>query len=131
MLDEVDLILLRLAGDRVLLQERLIAAKVDLGLIEKALIVDELPLVLREQDLVRTGIDLRQKVALLDDLALLERDLRELSADLGDDVHGCEGRHRAEAYDEDPYVALADGGDAHRLRRRAAARIFRGRPIPG
>ncbi len=70
LLHDEDLILGLLARDRILLRQRLIALQIHLRLGEQALIVRELAFVLGFQDLVGPRIDLRQKVALLDQSAL-------------------------------------------------------------
>ena len=78
------------------MSEGLIADQIHARLIEQSLVMDELPFELGFGQLKRARIDLRQKIALLDDLAFLEADFDELAIDLGPDRHGCDGRHGAE-----------------------------------
>ena len=84
-------------------------------LCEQALIVRELTFVLRLQQLVRPGINLRQKVALVDKLPLGEADLHQLTVDLC--LHGDSRNRRdgAESIYDDANVALSDGCGTDRL----------------
>ncbi len=89
LLHDEDLIFGLLAGDRILLGQRLIALEVHLRLAEQALIVRELAFVLGFQNHVGPVIDLRQKIALLHHLAFFECDLGQITADLR--LHGDRG----------------------------------------
>ena len=83
----------------------------------------------------RPRIDLRQQLALLDLLALLERDLLDLAVDARVHGHGIEGLHRAEALEVQRHVGALDGGhvDGDRGRRlgRGLAHQQRHQPVPG
>ena len=127
LLHDVDLILVLLAGDRILLGQFLVAREIDLRLREHALIARQLALVLGLQKLVGPRIDLRQKVAFLDHLPFGEGDLRELTVDLRLHGDGRDRRDGAERVDDDADIAGADGGRADRLRR-ACAGCARRRP---
>ncbi len=59
-----------LLGDGVLLDERFITRLVDAGVVERGLIAQQLPFILRQLGFIRAGIDLGQRVALLHDVAL-------------------------------------------------------------
>ena len=117
LLHDVDLIFVLLAGDRILFGQFLVARKVDLRLREHALIARELALVLGLQKLVGPGVDLRQKIALLDHLSFGEPNLLELTVDLGLHGDGGDRRDGAERVDRDANIALSDGCSADRLRR--------------
>ena len=95
------MILVLLARDRILLGQFLIAREVDLRLREQALIVGELAFELRLQELVGARIDLRQEIALLDQLAFGEPDLEQLAVDLGLHGDGGDRRDGAERVDDD------------------------------
>ena len=82
LIDDVDLILRLLACDRVLGRELLIAREIDARLVERRLVAQQLAGLLVERGLIGAGIDLRQEVALLDLLALLEGDRDDLARDL-------------------------------------------------
>jgi hypothetical protein len=82
-----------------------------------ALIVDELALELGLCQLKRARVNLRQEVAFLDQLAFLEADFEQLTADLGLHRYGRDRRHRAKGSHDDLDVAGSDGGHADRLRR--------------
>ena len=85
----------------------------------------ELAFVLLLQDLVGPRIDLRQEVALLDQLAFGEADFGELAVDLGLHGHGRERRDGAERIDDDADIAERDGRGADRLQRRLAGSVRR------
>ena len=71
--------------------------QVELRVLELRLIARHLPLGLGELHLERTGIDLREQVALLDELAFAERDPDELAVDAAPDGDGVHRGHRTEA----------------------------------
>ena len=77
--------------------------------------MQQLTLVLLLQELIGPGIDLREEIALFDQLAFLEADVRQLAGDLGLYRHVGEGCHGAECVQYDLDVAASDGCYAHRL----------------
>ena len=117
LLDDEDLILGLLLCDRVLLGKRLIAREIHLRLGQQTFVVRELAFVLLLQDLIGPRIDLRQEVALLDQLTFGESDVGELAVDLGLHGHRRERRHGAERVDDFADIAGCDGRGADRLQR--------------
>ena len=117
LLHDVDLILVLLARYRILLGKFLVAYEVDLRLRQQALIVGELAFELRLQKLVGPRIDLRQEIALLDQLPFGEPDLQELAVDLRLHGNGGDRGDGAQRVDDDPDVALSDCCGTHRLGR--------------
>ena len=117
MLDDEDLILGLLFCDRVLLGKRLIAREIHLRLGKQTFVVRELAFVLLLQDLVRPRIDLRQEVALLDQLTFGEAHIGELAVDLGLHGHRRDRRHGAERVDDFADIAGCDSRGADRLQR--------------
>ena len=73
---------------------------------------------LGERDLIRTRVDLGEKIALLDHLAFLKRDFGQLAVDLRLDGHHRQRSHGAERGQRDRDVAFLDfgGADWHRAR---------------
>src|SRR5208282_2358776 len=116
LLHDVDLILVLLAGYRILFGQFLVAREIDLRLGEQALIARQLALVLGLQKLVGSRVDLRQKVVLLDHLPFGEADLHELTVDLRLHGDGRDRRHGSEGIHYDADIALADRCSADRLR---------------
>src|SRR5439155_107467 len=66
-------------------------------------------------DLVRTRIDHEQQVAIVDDLAVLEVDFGQRTADLGAQLDAVDGGELAE--ETEPAIHRALQGQAHRHRR--------------
>jgi hypothetical protein len=100
-----------------------------LRLREQSLIVRQLAFVLLLQIFVRPRIDLREKIALLHQLAFGETHFRQLAVDLGLHGHGRERCHRAELIEDDAHVAERRSRGADRLQcalRKTAARRRRG-----
>src|SRR5206468_7456752 len=64
--------------------------------------------------LERPRIDFDQRIALLDELALLKRDPVDLAVDAGADHDGVEALHGAEAGQVDRKIGLFDWGSPHR-----------------
>ena len=128
LLDDVDLILVLLARDRILLGQLLVARQVDLRLRQQALIAGQLAFELGLLELVGPRVDLRQEIAFLDDLPFGESHVDELAVDLGLHGDGCDRCHGAERVDDDADIALADGGGADRLRRALRIALRRCRP---
>ncbi len=97
------------------------ALQVGLRLRQQTLIVRELALVALQLRLIDAVVDLRQEVALLDELALLERHLGKLAVDLSLYRDGVERTDGAELIQDDADVTGADGRRTDRLsgRRRA------------
>ena len=127
LLDDVDLILVLLARDRILLGQFLVARHVDLRLRKQALIAGQLAFELGLLKLVGPRVDLREEIAFLDHLPFGESHFGELAVDLGLHGDGRDRRHGAERVDDDANIALADGGGADRLRRVLDARRMAGR----
>ena len=73
------------------------------------MIVRELAFELGLQDLVGPWIDLREKVAFLDQLSFGESDFGQLAIDLGLHGDGCQRRDSAECIDDDTNIAQHDG----------------------
>src|SRR5262249_7195267 len=96
LLHDEDLILGLLPRDRILLGQGVIALLVHLRLREQPLIARQLAFVLLLQIYVWPGIDLREKITLLDQLAFGESNFGQLAVDLGLHGHSGERRHRAE-----------------------------------
>src|SRR4029077_7121438 len=131
LLHNVDLILVLLARDRILLGEFLVAYEADLRVRQHALVRGELAFELRLLKLVGSRVDLRQEIALLDQLPFGEPHLQELAVDLR--LHG-DGRDRgdgAQRVDDDPDVALSDCCSANRLRRYWSPTGLAARARPG
>ena len=118
LLHDVDLILILLAGDRILLGQFLVARQVDLAPAPAG--PDRAragPRIALAASSIGPRVDLREEIALLDHLAFGEGDLQQLTVDLGLHRDGGDRRHGAERVDDDADIALADGGGADRLRR--------------
>ena len=102
--------------DRILLEQRAIALDVDPRVLEQRLVARALAVRERQLHLERAGVDLRQEVARLHHLALLEHHLHQLAVDAAPDDDGVDGRHGAEREEVDVERALPD-----RARRRPAS----------
>ena len=121
----------RLPRDRVLRHQRAVALQIDLGVVQRRLVLGELAFRLGQRDLIRARIDLGQEIALLDDLAFLERDLDQLAVDLRLDRDRRERRHRAERVQDDRHVGRFDRSraDRHRAGRIGAPGLRRRRTV--
>ena len=86
-------------------------------LLQQTLIVRQLAFVLRLEQFVRTVVDLREQVALLDVLALFEGHLHQYAVDLRAHGDGGEWGNCTEAAINDLDVSGADSRDADGLRR--------------
>jgi hypothetical protein len=117
LLDDVDLVLRLLARDGLSLSQILEARQIHSRLVKQTLIMNQLPLSLLLQRFKRTRIDLGQKVSLLDQLAFLEPDLREMAIDLRLNGHGRERCDRAEGVDDNANIARSNGRRPDRLGR--------------
>ncbi len=84
---------------------------------QQPFVVGKLTLILCFQNLIRALIDLREKVALVDQLAFGEADGGELTVDLRLHGHRRQRRDGAERVDDDTDIAERDGAGADRLRR--------------
>jgi len=104
-----------LPRNRILLCKCLVTRQIHLGLGEQALIVRKLAFGLCLRNLVRTIIDLRQKVSFVDELAFDKSDTDKLAADLG--LHGDRSKRRygAKCIDDDSDIAGAYRGGTDRL----------------
>ena len=114
-----------LLGDQALRQDVLEPLQIQTGIGEQRLVAFQIALHLLQGRLIGARIDLGQKIALVDELTLLEGDVLQLTADLGLDGHGGQRRHRAQGGQFDGDVP--DAGRGHRDRRspsRAAPLIF-------
>ena len=99
---------------------------------QQPLIVRQLAFGLGLGDFIRAGIDLRQEVALVDQLPFGESDVDQLAADLGLHRDGGERGHGAERVDHDADIARRDRCRADRLQpARGKARIGRRRRAVG
>src|SRR4029077_2641223 len=109
-----------LFGDRVLCEQRLVAAEVDVRVGEQRLVARQRSLRLLERHLVRARIDLDQRGARLDRLPLLEGDVHDLPADLA--LHGDRGErcNGAKPYVRSGNVRGGGPGGYHRHRPTAA-----------
>ncbi len=126
---------LRLSGQRrlivdLLLRDELaraqiaIALEVDLRVVELRAIARQRALGLMELRGERPRIDLRQQIALVNELALGEVDLVEPAVDLRAHRHLLPGGDGAEPFEPDRHVSLVDLGERDRHR----ARGLVGRP---
>ena len=97
MLDKEFLIDDLLLGNTILASQRLEPNEIGLGLFEKSGVMGELALRKIKRRLEGPGIDLHEKVALVDELAFLEADLHQLAIDLRLNRNGGERRHSSEA----------------------------------
>ena len=86
-----------LLGDRILLEERVVALQIELGVAQQRAIALELTLSLGELHFERAWIDFGQAVASAHHLALLEIHLDELTVDAALDRDCVERRHRTQA----------------------------------
>ena len=89
------------------------ALQVEAGVGQVGFVLGLLGLGLIEGGLERPRIDLDQRIALLDELALLKRDPVDLTVDAGADHDGVEALHGAEAGQEDRKIGLFDRGHPH------------------
>src|SRR6185503_12873219 len=86
-----------LLGNRIMLEQRPVAPDVDARVFEQCLVAGELALGLLQLHLERARVDLREQVALLDELPLGERDPQKLSFDPAPDGYRLQRRYRSEA----------------------------------
>ena len=115
----VDLLL----GDRILLEERVVALEVEPRVLEERPVARELSLGLLELHLEGARIDLGKELALLHKMAFLEEHAHELAIDAGLHRHCAQRCHGAEPIDDDVDVALCRRhGNDRRAQRRAAPR---------
>src|SRR6185437_10248461 len=105
-----------LLRDGILLDQLLEALQVQPGIREERLIFTQRALGLRQGRLVGPRIDLREELALLDQLAFLEGDLLQLAADLGAYRYGGERRDRPQRRNANLDIAHADRGGRYRDR---------------
>ena len=123
-----------LLGGEVLLGERRIAGEVELGVGEIGLVLRFLGERLIERGLKRSGIDLGQKIALLDHLTFIEGDLHDLAVDSRPDQDGVVGLDLSDALEHDRKVGALDRGHCNHNRRWAVRlRLLprRGRGLAG
>ena len=108
-----------LLGGEVLLGERGVAGEIELGVGEIGLVLRFLGVRLIERGLKRSGVDLRQQVALLDHLAFVEGDLHDLAVDTGAHQDGVVGLHLSDALQDDRKIRALDRRYSDDNRRRA------------
>jgi len=82
LLDEGRLRVELLRRDRVLRDELPVPREIELRIRQRRLILGELALRLFERGLIRPRVDLREEIALLDDLPFLKPNLLQLAGDL-------------------------------------------------
>jgi hypothetical protein len=114
--DEGELGVDLLLGDRVLLEQRLVALQVELRVLEQRAVPGELALGLLELHLEGARIDFGKEVALLHRLSFLEKDAHQLAVDARAHRDGSQGRHRAQAAHDDIDVAQRRRRADHRRR---------------
>ena len=123
-----------LHGDAVLATQHYKTLQVRLRLIEQPLIMGELPLRKIERRLKGPRIDLREKVAFVDELAFLEADVHQLAIDLRLNRNGGERRDRSEACQRLIHLTRGDFRGADRLdilRRSLLGGAVRPKKTPG
>src|SRR6266513_1402713 len=99
-----------LLGDDPLFEEKLVPLKIDLRVFALGLVFSELPQRLLKLDLEGTRIDLREKIALVNELAFLEGNADQLAVNSAADGDGVEGRDGAKAIEVNGQVAALRGG---------------------
>ena len=112
--------------DRVLLHERFIAREIESRIRQQRLIAPQVALRRLERRLVRARIDLRNDVALVNQLPFGEQDLLQSAADLRPHRHIGQSRDGADRRNADLNVAGRDGCHGHgdgRVLTAAACRI--------
>ena len=128
-----------LLGGEVLLGEGRIAGEIELGVGDSGLVLRLLGDRLIERGLKRSGVDLGQKVALLDHLAFIEGDLHDLPVDSRPDKHGVVCLNLPDALEHDRKVGALHRRHRDYYRRRAGRlrllgrrgrRLASGRPDP-
>ena len=87
----------KLLRDRSLLRELGVAIEVNLGVLQVRLVAVTIGDRLIELCLIRSRVDLREHIAVLHKLTLVEADLDKLPGDLAADEHVVVGDHRADA----------------------------------
>ncbi len=127
LLDDIDLILGLLLGDRVLLRQNLITREIDLCFRQHALVVGQLRLLDVKRRLIGTGVDEEELLTLFHVLAGRELDLYDRPVDLGLHRDVVDRLDRADGiYDLGHILALRQcGGDGDwrwRARRRPLGR---------
>lgn len=105
-----------LAGDRILLVERLVALQVAARVFQLRQVLLLLALRLRQRHLEGPRVDLRQQIAGLDVLAFLERHLDQFAIDAAAHRHGVVGGRRAQRPQDDLDILGAGLAHAHRHR---------------
>ena len=88
-----------------------VALQIEIGVGEVGLVLRLLGLGLIERRLVGARIDFGEQVALIDQLAFLERDLVDLAVDAGPHLHGIEALNGAEPGQVDRKIGLLDRRD--------------------
>src|ERR1051325_3687708 len=121
----VDLLL----GDRVLLEQRLVALEVDARVREQRLVLDELALGLVELNLEGPGIDLREHLPLFYILPFGEVDADELAVHAAADDDRAHRHHGAQAAEIDRDIARLSRFGRHGDR--AAIAALCAAPLPG
>ncbi len=93
-----------------------IAREIELRVLQRRLVLGSLAFGLGQLDLEGTRIDLREQIALLNDLPLLERDVDQLAVDAASDRHGVQRGRGPEPGQVDAHLAAprGSGHDRHR-----------------
>ena len=121
-----------LLGGEVLLGERSVAGEIELGVGEIGLVLRLFGDRLVERGLKRPGVDLGQKIALLDHLAFVEGDLHDLAVDSGPDQNGVVRLNLPDALENDGKIRALDrryGDDNRRGARRLSLSLPRRRGV--
>ena len=96
-----------------------VAREIELGVGEIGLVLRFLGHGLVERRLERSRVDLGQKIALLDHLAFIKRDLHDLAVDARADENGVVGLHLSDALEDDGKIRALDRRHGDDDRRRA------------
>ena len=110
-----------LLGNHAFLEEKFEPFEIYFGVSALGLILGKLPQGLFQLDLEGAGVNLREKIAFVDELTFLEGDTDELAIDAAAHGDGVEGGDRAEAVKIDGQVAALSGGNDHRHYEAASA----------
>ena len=105
-----------LLSDRVLLDEALVAFQIQLGIGQQRLVATQVPLHLLQGRFVRTRIDLCQRIAPANGLALRKQDLLQDAADLSPDRYSGERRYRTQGRDSRLNISGSDRCNRHGYR---------------
>ena len=102
-----------LLGNRILREQRGVAIQIDLRIRQQRFVAGQRAFVLGELRLVRTRIDLGQRVALFHHLAFLEIHLEQIAGHLRGDGDAAQRRDRAQRIERDVDVTVGDLRHTH------------------